>query len=325
MIARRRFIFATFFGAVGAASSVQAQQKAKVWRIGYLTPTAVPAAVTDALVAALGQLGYVAGKTLRLEVRAADDDLDRLPELAAAMAQSNVDVIVAVSPPAIRAASRATRTVPVVMAFWGGEGLIESGIVANFARPGTNVTGVYMLAAELDAKRLALLLEAMPSAKKVAVLNPGPNWSAFTEVRQVAQSARVELFMSEEPDLSGYEHVFDALAKERVDALLVPSFPRFFREHREIIEGAASRHIPAMYEWGDIARDGGLMAYGPVFAELNRVVAMYVDKILKGANPAGLPIEQPNKFEFVINLRTAKALGLSVPQSLLLRADEVIQ
>ena len=131
--------------------------------------------------------------------------------------------------------------------------------------------------------------------------------------------------MSEEPDSSGYERAFEALAKEQVDGLLVPSFPRFFREHRKIIEIAARRRIPAMYEWGDIARDGGLMAYGPVFAELNRYVAMYVDKILKGAKPADLPVEQPTKFKLVINLKTAKALGLKMPQSILVRADEVIR
>jgi len=324
MIDRRLFIIA-LFGTVGVPRLVQAQHPSKVWRIGYLTPTEAPPAITDALIDALGQLGYVHGQTLRLEIRTAEDDLDRLPQLAAAMAQSNVDAIVAVSPPAIRAASRATRAIPVVMAFWGGEGLIESGIVSSFARPGTNVTGVYMLAAELDAKRLALLLEAMPGARKVAVLNPGPGWGAFTEVRQVAQSAGIQLLTSEAPDSSGYERVFETLAREQVDGLLVPSFPRFFREHRKIIEGAARRRIPAMYEWGEIARDGGLMAYGPVFADLNRLVAVYVDKILKGANPANLPIEQPNKFELVINLKTAKALGLTVPQPLLLRADEVIQ
>ena len=324
MIDRRRIMIATIFAAVAVPALVRSQQTAKVLRIGYLTPTEVPA-VKDSLIAALGQLGYVEGQMLRLDVRSAHDDLGRLPELAAEVVRTNVDVIVAVSPPAIRAASRATKTIPVVMAFWGGEGLIESGIVTSFARPGTNVTGVYMLAAELDAKRLTLLLEAIPNARKVAVLNPGPGWDAFTEVRKVAQSARVQLLVSEEPDSSGYERAFEAMAKEGVDALLVPSFPRFFREHRQIVEIAAKRRIPAMYEWGEMARDGGLMAYGPMFAELNRRVALYVDKIYKGANPANLPIEQPTQFELVINLKTAKALGLTIPKELLLRANEVIQ
>jgi putative ABC transport system substrate-binding protein len=324
MTDRRRFIIATTLGALAASSFAVAQKSAKVWRIGYLTPTEVPA-VRDSLVEALREVGYVNGQNLKLEVRTAENDLARLPQLALALIGSGVDVIVAVSPPAIRAASQATRRIPIVMAFWGGEGLIESGIVASFARPGTNVTGVYMLAAELDAKRLALLLEAIPSAKKVAVLNPGRGWGAFTEVRQVAQAARVQLQMSEEPDSSGYERVFEALVKEQVDALLVPSFPRFFQEHQQIIEIAARRRIPAMYEWGEIARDGGLMAYGPVIAELNRRVATYVDKILKGANPANLPIEQPSKFELVINRKTGNALGITIPASVLLRADQVVE
>ena len=323
MTDRRRFILATALGALAAPSLADAQTSAKVWRIGYLTPTEVPA-VRDSLIEPLRQLGYVEGKTLSFEVHSAENDLGRLPQLASALARSNVDVIVAVSPPAIRAASQATRTTPIVMAFWGGEGLIESGIVASFARPGTNVTGIYMLAAELDAKRLELLLDAVPNAKKVAVLNPGRGWGTFTEVRQVAQAARIQLYISEESDSSGYERVFEAMAREQVDALLVPSFPRFFQEHREIIEVAARRRIPAMYEWGEMARDGGLIAYGPVIAELNRRVATYVDKILKGANPANLPIEQPNKFELVINRKTAKALGLTIPSSVLLRADQLV-
>ena len=197
--------------------------------------------------------------------------------------------------------------------------------MASFARPGANVTGVYMLAAELDAKRLELLLEAMPNAKRVAVLNPGLGWGAFTEVRRVAQAAKIHLHTTNVPSSTGYEPAFEAMAKEQDDALLVPSFPRFYREHQRIIEMTARRRIAAMYEWGEIARAGGLMAYGPVFAELNRRVASYVDKILRGTKPADLPIEQPTKFELVINLKTAKALGLTIPPSLLLRADQVIE
>jgi len=324
MTDRRRFIISAALAALAAPAFAEAQTSAKVRRIGYLTPTEVPA-VRDSLIEALRQLGYVRGQTLSFEVHSADNDLGRLPQLASALARSNVDVIVAVSPPAIRAASQATRTIPIVMAFWGGEGLIESGIVGSFARPGTNVTGIYMLAAELDAKRLELLLDAVPSAKKVAVLNPGRDWGTFAEVRRIAQAARIQLYLSEEPDSSGYEGVFEAMAREQVDALLVPSFPRFFQEHRQIIEVAARRRIPAMYEWGEIARDGGLIAYGPVIAELNRRVATYVDKILRGAKPANLPIEQPNKFELVINLKTAKALGLAIPSSVLLRADQLVE
>ena len=159
----------------------------------------MPPSVRQTLRAGLRELGYVEGRNLRYEVRAANNNLERLPGLAAELVRANVDVIVAVSPPAIRAARQATSTILIVMGFWGGEGLIESGIVASFAQPGGNVTGVYMLAAELDAKRLELLLQAVPSAKRVAVLNPGPDWGKFAEVRQVALAAGVHLYLTDVP------------------------------------------------------------------------------------------------------------------------------
>ena len=314
-------------GILVAPLGAEAQPAAKVWRIGYLTPARDTPETTlrETLREALRKLGYVEGRNVRFEIRAAENNLDRLPELAAELARANVDLIIAVSPPAIRAARQATSTIPIVMGFWGGEGLIESRIAASFARPGGNVTGVYMLAAELDAKRLELLLEAVPAARRVAVLNPGRGWGKLAEVRQVAPAAMVELHLTEVPGSEGYEAVFKTMTKDRVDAVLVPSFPRFYLEHQRIIEAAARRRIPAMYEWGEIARGGGLMAYGPVMAELNGRVAIHVDRILKGAKPADLPIEQPTIFEFVVNLKTAKALGLTLPQSILQRADVLIR
>jgi len=300
----------------------QCRAQAKIARIGFLTPAS--ARVWPEFVEALRALGYVENQTITFEARAAGDNLDRLPELAAELVRSKVDVIVAVSPPAILAAKQATSTIPIVMGFWGGEGLIESGVVASFARPGGNITGVYMLAAELDAKRFELLLGALPNARKVAVLNPGDGWT-FTEVRQAARAARVQLHITDPPGSEGYDRVFDTMAKAHVDAVLVLSFPRFYFEHKLIIKAAANRRIPAMYEWGEIARDGGLMAYGPVFAELLGVVALYVDRILKGARPGDLPIEQPKKFELVVNLKTARALGIQIPESIMVRADEVIR
>ncbi len=322
---RRTFISSVAGGLVAAPLMPWAQPR-KVWRIGYLIPTRRAAADTTLLAQvseALGELGYVDGRTVRLEVRTAEDDFDRLPALAAELVQAKVDIIVAVSPSAILAASRATKTIPIVMAFWGGEGLIESGIVASFARPGGNVTGVSMLADELEGKRLELLLQALPSARRIAVLDPGE--SVPLEVRQVAQAAKVDLRMTQVPGSTNYLPAFETMTTEHIDGVLVPSFPRFYLEHKQIIEAAARQRIPAIYEWGDMARAGGLMAYGPVFAELQRRVALYVDRILKGAKPADLPVEQPTKFELVINMKTAKALGLTIPQSLLLRADEVIQ
>jgi putative tryptophan/tyrosine transport system substrate-binding protein len=155
------------------------------------------------------------------------------------------------------------------MAFWGGEGLLESGVVASFARPGGNVTGVYMLAAELDAKRLELLLEAVPQARTIGVLNPGRGWS-LTHLQHVAEAHRIQLLISDVPGPEGYDTTFAAMRQAQVDAVLVPSFPRFYREHQLIIEAAAKHRTPAIYEWGDMARAGGLLAYGPVIAEIHQ-------------------------------------------------------
>jgi putative tryptophan/tyrosine transport system substrate-binding protein len=301
--------------------TVTALPAAKVWRIGYLTPAEIPRAT---LFEPLRQLGYVDGQTSRFEIRTAQNDLERLPALAADLVRTPVDLIIAVSPPAILAAKQATTTIPIVMAFWGGEGLLESGVVASFARPGGNVTGVYMLAAELDAKRLELLLEAVPQARTVGVLNPGPGWS-LTHLRPVAEAHRIALRISEVPGPEDYDTTFAAMRQAQVDAVLVPSFPRFFRDHRLIIEAAAKHQTPAIYEWGDMARAGGLLAYGPVFAEIDQRVATYVHKILQGAKPADLPVEQPTRFELVVNLKTAQALGLTLPPVVLFQADEVIR
>jgi putative ABC transport system substrate-binding protein len=274
-----------------------AQPAAKVWRIGFLTPAEVSLAT---LIEPLRALGYVDGQTVRFEIRTAQNELERLPALAADLVRTPVDIIVAVSPPAIVAAKQATNTIPIVMAFWGGEGLLESGVVTSFARPGGNVTGVYMLAAELDAKRFELLLQAVPQARTVAVLNPGPGWS-LTHLQHVAETPGIQLLLSDVLGPEGYDATFAAMSQAQVDAVLVPSFPRFYREHLLIIEAAAKRRIPAIYEWGNMARAGGLMAYGPVRAEINQRVAMYVHKILTGTKPADLPVVQPTRFELVLN------------------------
>jgi putative tryptophan/tyrosine transport system substrate-binding protein len=309
------------FSLLVAPLAGDAQPAAKVWRIGYLTLAEVPRATW---IEPLRELCYVDGQTARFEIRTAQNDLDRPQELAADLVRTPVDIIVAVSPPAILAAKQATTTIPVVMAFWGGEGLIESGVVASFAQPGGNITGVYMLAAELDAKRFELLLQAVPKARTVSVLNPGRGRS-LTHLRQVAETHRIQLFISDVLGPDGYDTTFAAMSQAKVDAMLVPSFPRFFREHLLIIEAAAKRRTPAIDEWGDIARAGGLMAYGPVLAEINQRAAYYVDRILKGTKPADLPVEQPTQFELVINLKTAQALGLTIPPTLLFQADEVLR
>jgi putative ABC transport system substrate-binding protein len=271
-------------------------------------------------------LGYVEGQTIALESRSAENDLGRLPSLASELVDTKVDVIVAVSPPAILAAGQATRAIPIVMAFWGAGGLLESGLVANLARPGGNVTGVYMLAAELDAKRLELLVLTVPKARKVGVLDPQATGFRLAEVERVADAVGVQLHVTPVGrDRDGYRRAFDSMVKARIEALLVPSFPRFFNDKRQIIELAAQRRIPAMYEWPSMAGDGGLVAYGPTLAELDRRVAASVDRILKGARPGDIPIEQPTKFELAINLKAARALGLSIPPSVRARADQLFE
>jgi putative ABC transport system substrate-binding protein len=301
-----------------------AQRPAKLHRIGWLTPTVLEG-TSRAFGEALRGLGHVEGQTVVIETRSADDDLDRLARLATELVQSKVDVIVAVSPPAIRAAKQVTDSVPIVMAFWGTTGLIESGMVASLARPGGNVTGVHMLAAELDAKRLELLLQAVPRARKVGVLDPGAGLS-LSEVQRMAQSLGIQLQVAAVGrGRDSYQRAFDSLARAQVEALVVPSFPRFFNEARQIIDLAAQRRLPAVYEWGAMARDGGLMAYGPTLTELLGRAAVFVDRILKGARPADLPVEQPTTFQLVLNLKTARALGLTIPESVLRRADEVVE
>jgi putative ABC transport system substrate-binding protein len=317
----RRAFIAGASALLSASFDAAAQPPRRVWRIGYLSPAGNP---RHTLMDALREVGYVDGQTAKLEVRTAQNDLTRLPELARDLVRAQVDLIIAVSPPAIIAAKQATTSIPVVMRFWGGPGLVESGVVASFMRPGGNITGVYMFAAELDAKRLELLLETLPRARTIGVLNPGPGWS-LNHLRPFADTRRIQLRLSDVPGPNAYGPTFSALRRTGTDAVLVPSFPRFYQDHLLIIDAAAARRLPTMYEWGDIARAGGLVAYGPLLAELDRRVAAYIDQILKGAKPGDLAIEQATRFELVINLKTAKALGLSIPQGLLLRATQIVE
>jgi len=250
---RRRFIEVIAGGLLAAPRAAGAQPTGRVYRIGWLTPAG--AGPSPASREAMRALGYVEGQTVAFESRSAEDDLGRLPRLAAELVHPKVDVIVAVSPPAIRAARQATDTIPIVMAYWGQGGLIESGIVASFASPGGNVTGLHILAAELDAKRLELLLQAIPKARKVGVLDPQAAGFTLTDVRRVAEVLGVQLHITAVGRGSeGYERAFDSMAKARVEALLVPSFPRFFRDAGRIIELAARRRIPAVYEWPAMAK-----------------------------------------------------------------------
>jgi putative tryptophan/tyrosine transport system substrate-binding protein len=313
--------------------AAQGQHAVTMARVGLLSPTAPIAipnqpavGVTEGLSQRLHELGWGEGKNLVVERRLADGP-GRLPGLAADLVRVNVDIIVAVSPPAIRAAKNATRTVPIVMAFSGIDP-VKAGFVASLARPGGNVTGVTLLATDMTVKRLEVLKEALPWASRVAVLvnprNPSTT-EQLAALRDAAPALGVKVQPVEIPRSGEYADAFAAMARTRADAIMVPSDPEFFRDRRGLVDLAAQRRTPASYEWRQFVEVGGLMSYGSNIGDLAARVAVYVDKILKGAKPADLPVEQPTKFELVINLKTAKALGLTIPQSLLVRADEIIQ
>ena len=320
---RRTFLTSISGGLLAAPLAAAAQPAGKVYRVGWLATFAEPRTTFRE---AMRELGYVEGKNLTFEVRRSESRFDELPRLATELVTAKVDVIVAVAPAAIRAAKQAGSSTPVVMAFWGGPDLVESGVIASFARPGGNITGVHMLTSELDSKRLELLLQAVPTARKVAVLYTRPLFEPqLIFLRRIAPSLGVQLNIVEVDESKGYEAAFESMVRAGVEALVVPSSPKLFQDRKSIIPLAAKHRIPTIYEWTVSAADGGLMAYGPTLAEMDRQSAKLVDKILKGAKPGDLPIEQPTRFELVINLKTAKALGLTIPQSLLQRADELIQ
>ena len=322
MIRRTVVISGLAVAVLAAQIAAKAQRDVRVYRIGWLSPTTGP---RPTFREALRELGWIEGKTIAFEIRSAEGQRERLPALATELVGANVDVIVAVAPAAIRAAKQVTTKIPIVMAWWGGDDLAESKIVASFARPGGNITGVHMMLTTLDAKRLDLLHRAVPQARKIAALIHDRELFApqLLPVREVAQKAGLELLVvnTREND-RGYDGAFEAIARAGAGALLVMGSPDFARDRKRIMELAARWRLPAIY--ADGARDGGLMTYGATEEELDRQVASYVDKILKGANPGDLPIEQPTRFRFVINLKTAKAIGLTMPQSLVLQADQVI-
>ena len=306
----------------------EAQQPKKVPRIGVLFP-GTPASFstrTEAFLQGLRELGYVEGKTITIEWRWAQDRVEQLPELAAELVRLNVDVIVTNGTPASQVAKNATRTIPIVMAVVGDP--VGTGLVESLARPGGNATGLSNLTPELSGKRLELLKEVVPRASRVAVmLNPtNPNHQLDLKETQVAaRTLGVELQPIEVSNPNTFQGAFATMTRDRVRALIVLADPTFYSQRSRIVELAVKSRLPGIYSQLEFAEAGGLLSYGPDRADLYRRAATYVDKILKGANPAELPVQQATKFELVINLKTVKALGLTIPQSLLQRADEVIQ
>jgi putative ABC transport system substrate-binding protein len=305
-----------------------AQQPKKVPRIGFLVATSLSAlaARTEAFRQGLRELGYVEGKNIIIEHRYAEGKLDRLPALAAELVRLKVYVIVASCPIPTRAVKEATNTIPIVMA--QDQDPVGSGFVASLARPGGNITGLSTLSPELSGKRLELLKEFVPRLSRVAVLetstNPG-NAQALRETELAAKAFGVQLQHLDVLDPKDSETAFREASKGRADGVLVLQSPVFNSQRKQIVELAVKSRLPAIYYAPEWVEDGGLMSYGVSFIDLWRRAATYVDKILKGTKPADLPVEQPKKFEFVINLKAAKQIGLTIPPNVLARADKVIK
>jgi len=314
---------------LAAPVAAEAQQAGKLVRIGFLSlhiSAGDPSPLRDAFLAGLRNAGWIAGRNATIEYRHAAGDPARLSKLAHDLVALKVDVIVAAGTQAIQAARQATTTIPIVMAISSDP--LGSGLVASLARPGGNVTGLTHLNIDVSGKRLQLLHEAVPGARRVAVLwNSGHpvkprEWQATGEA---AQRLGVNLWSVEVKRATDLDRAFEAIAGEKIDALLVLEDPLLLAHRQRIAEFTLRRRLPSMFEPREFVEAGGLMSYGPIFADLYRRAAIYVDKILKGTKPADLPIEQPTRFELVINMKTAKALGLTIPPSVVLRADHVIE
>jgi putative ABC transport system substrate-binding protein len=306
-----------------------AQQASRISKIGFLTATDQVTIASNIAAFRLGlrELGYVEGKTILLEARSAAAAVERLPELARELVALKPDVIVATNDVVIASVRRETQTIPIVMALSSDPA--GSGFVASLARPGGNVTGLSTLSPEISGKRLALLREAIPSLSRVAILwNPDSrgNLLDYRETEVVARSLHVKLQSVELSRIDDLDRAFSAVMNGRAQALIVPpGNPILVARRDQVISFAQRNRLPSIYGAREGVDAGGLMSYGPNVQDMFRRTAIYVDKILKGAKPGDLPVEQPTKFELVINLRTAKALGFTIPSSLLQRADHVIQ
>jgi ABC-type uncharacterized transport system substrate-binding protein len=305
----------------------RAQQPAKVPRIGFLTtgtPGRYPSA--EALRQGLRELGYVEGKNILIEFRHAEGKPQPLSELAEELVRLKMDVIVTTATEPSLAAQRATRTIPVVMG--GGGDPVAAGLVASLARPGGNITGITTISVDLSGKRLELLREVTPKTSLVAVLwipTARGNQLQMKEIEGAADSFQLHFQLAGVQRPEDFENAFSAITRGSASALIVLSSPMFASYRTRIADLAAKSRLPAIYPESNYADAGGLMSYGPNLTDLYRRAAVYVDKILKGAKPADLPVERPMKFELVINLKTAKQIGLTIPDSVLYRADKVIK
>jgi putative ABC transport system substrate-binding protein len=310
--------------------SADAQQQTKFFRIGYLERTTASgsAVLVEAFRQELSKLGWTVGKNIAIEYRFADQKLERLPELAADLVRLKVDVIVTGGFGPTRSAKEATATIPIVMA--QDPDPVGNGLIVSLAQPGGNITGLSALSNELGTKRLEILVDAVPRVSRVAYLRVGDdntqNRLALKETRAAAVALKIKLEEIEtQTNIKGLENAFQTAKQKKVGAIMASSARPFFAERKRIVELASNYRLPAIYSQKEFVDEGGLMSYGADYIDLYRRAAVYVDKILKGAKPADLPVQQATKFEFVINLKAAKQIGLTIPVDLLQRANKVIR
>jgi putative ABC transport system substrate-binding protein len=327
MMNRRTFLCGLTLGALAAPLASDAQPPAKIWRIGYLGPVSASAGagLLESFRQGLRDLGYVEGQNILIEYRWAEGRPDRFPALAAELTQLRVDAIVTYNNPGVAALQQATRTIPIVVANMGDP--VGSGFVASLARPGGNITGFTGLSEELSRKWVELIREAVPKVARVAVLTVSQTPAADTQWREIERAAKTLKATPQRHQIAGPDEIkqaFASLIKSRAQGLIVLPHAVTNARRTQIVSLAAEHRLPGMYPDSQYVEAGGLMSYSANFSDLHRRAATFVDKILKGARPADLPIQQPTTFELAINLRTAKALGLTIPPSLLLRADQVI-
>jgi putative ABC transport system substrate-binding protein len=328
-VARRLATIAAAFVLFSAPLAVEAQQPGKVYRVGILTNKAsdpAEARLWQAFRSGLRERGWIEGENILIEFRGAEGNTARLPELAADLVRLKVDLIVARSSMFVQPAKEATSSIPIVFVVHADP--VRTGHVTSLSRPGGNITGLANLMTDLGPKELELLSSAVPVAKRIAILwNPDTpsHIPALKAVGEAARTLRVQLQAVGARTAAELEGAFAAMARARAQAVLVLGSPIFFTARQRVAELAITHRLPTMLDASDYVEAGGLMSYSPNYDDLYRRGAVYVDKILKGAKPADLPVEQATKFELVINIKTAKALGLTIPQSVLVRADHVIQ
>jgi putative ABC transport system substrate-binding protein len=327
---RRKLLAALGVYSLGTPLASFAQRPGKVWRVGFLAARRVESIHSDVVFSGFSrgmrELGYVEGKNLAIELRSAEGNYERLAELAANLVELKVDVIVAAGATAVRAAQKASSTVPIVMGTAGDP--VGSGFVKSLARPGGNITGLTDVASDMGTKLLDMLLSAVPGLTYIAVLlNPGnPSHATYlASIDEAARTAGAKILRLPARTEREIENAFSTMAKEKVGGVIALPDPLFNTHQRQIAELAAKHRLPCISGFRHYVHTGGLMNYGPDFAENLRRAASYVDKIFKGAKPGDLPVEQSTRFELAVNLKTAKALGITIPGSVLVRADEVVQ